>query len=197
MPILQRRSTPRRQFLMFLGAAAGSAMALLLVKTLTYVLGAIISAIAIAVLLFALTELSSARWWWFCAGALAGVVIGMAFVLERVLVATDAPLNLNTRLGIIGILALGGFLSGLVLGISQHKADVPTVDQLLSRLTGLTISVFAVVVTLKFMFDGLEAARTLSSRLTTTMTITATSLILPGILGYLLVDRRNNSSSSK
>jgi len=171
---------------MFLGAVAGSAIALLLVKTLTYVLGAIISAIAIAALLFALTELSSARWWWFCVGAIAGVIIGMAFVLERVLVATDDPLNLNTRLGIIGILAVGGFLSGLVLG------NIPTLDQLLSRLTGLTISVFAVVVTLKFMIDGLEAARTLSSRLTTSMTITATSLILPGILGYLLGDRRNN-----
>jgi hypothetical protein len=182
---------------MFLGAAVGSAITLLLVKTLTYVFGTIISAIAITLLLVALTELSNPRWWWVCAGAIAGVIIGMSFVLERALVFTDEPLDLTTRLGIIGILALGGFLSGVVLGISKHKSDIPTVDQLLGRLSGLTISVFAVVVTLRFMVDGLEAARALSSRLTTTMTITATSMILPGILGYLLADLRNNSSSSR
>lgn len=197
MPLFQRRSTTRRQLLMFLGAAVGSAITLLLVKTLTYVFGTIISAISITLLLVALTELSNPRWWWVCAGAIAGVIIGMSFVLERTLVFTDEPLDLTTRLGIIGILALGGFLSGVVLGINQHKSDIPTVDQLLGRLSGLTISVFAVVVTLRFMVDGLEAARALSSRLTTTMTITATSMILPGVLGYLLTDLRNNSPSPK
>jgi hypothetical protein len=193
MSIFQRRSSPKRQLLMFLGTVVGGAVTLLMLKTLSYVFGAVVTAIAITLLLFALTELSNPRLWWLCAGAMAGIIVGMSFVLEKALIISDAPLELNSRLGIIAILGLGGLLSGVVLGISQHKADVPTLDQLISRLTGLTISVFAVVVTLRFIIDGLEEARTLSSRLTTTTTIVATALILPGLLGYFIAERRTSS----
>jgi hypothetical protein len=54
---------------MYVGTVTGGAITLLLIKSLSYVVGAIVTAIAITILLFALTELSNPRLLWLCVGA--------------------------------------------------------------------------------------------------------------------------------
>jgi len=179
---------------MFLGAVVGGTLALLLLKTLDFVPAAVASAIALTSLLSALTELSNPRLWWLCVGAVAGIIIGMAVVMEQALTGSeDILLNTGVRWGIVGILGLGGFVSGVLLSRREHPPGVPSLTKLISHLTSLTVSVFAVVITIRYLIDGLEAARTLSSRLTTTTTIVATALIVPGSLGFLLTERQTHS----
>jgi hypothetical protein len=57
-------------------------------------------------------------------------------------------------------------------------------------LGALTTGIFAVSVTIEFMFAGLEEARAFSGKLSISTTMLITALAIPGMVGYLLVGRR-------
>lgn len=78
----------------------------------------------------------------------------------------------------------------MLLGRKIHSPHVPSLKTFLSTLGALTTGIFAVTVTIKFIFEGLEAARSLSSRLSTSSTILITTLVVPGVIGYLLTEHR-------
>lgn len=92
----------------------------------------------------------------------------------------------------VGLQGLAGFIAGMLLGRKIHNPHVPSLRTFLSRLSALTAGIFAVNVTAKFIFAGLEAARSYSSRLSTSTTIFVTALVIPGLIGYLLTERQTN-----
>ncbi|MFM7424001.1 MAG: hypothetical protein ACKO7W_03220, partial [Elainella sp.] len=75
-------------------------------------------------------------------------------------------------------------------GYKTTRANIPPLGTFLSRLSGVTAGLYAIVVTVDFIWEGLEEARTLSSRLSATTTILITALILPAIVGYLIAESR-------
>ncbi|MGF1570894.1 MAG: hypothetical protein ACFCVD_22935 [Nodosilinea sp.] len=86
---------------------------------------------------------------------------------------------------------LAGFISGALLGRKLHKTSVPPLDKFLARDSALTLGLFSLAVTANFLFERLEVARTLSSRLSATTTILATTLTIPSLIGYLLFELEN------
>lgn len=178
---------------MFMGTVVGGTITVLLIRTLSPVAAALSGAIGLAVLSFACTQRFTPTFWWTAVGAIAGIIIGTGAVVAESLAESGAPLEFGVRCTIIGFQSISGFLSGALLGRKIHQAHVPTLKEFLSKLGALTAGVFAVVVTLEFILHGLEEARTLSSRLSATTTILITSSVIPGLVGYLLTERRTNT----
>ncbi len=79
-----------------------------------------------------------------------------------------------------------GFLSGVLVGRKTPQAHLPTLKEFVSSLSAITVGLYALVVTGHFIVEGLDPARTLSSRLSVSTTILITLLAIPGALGYLL-----------
>lgn len=63
---------------------------------------------------------------------------------------------------------------------------MPRPKDFLKGASALTTGIFAVLITLQFMTKGIDAARTLSSKLGVTTTILVASLAIPGWVGYQL-----------
>ena len=83
-------------------------------------------------------------------------------------------------------LAGAGSLAGHAFSTTRSLYDRQPKD-LLRSASALTTGLFAVLVTLTFIHGGLDAARTFSSRLSTSLTILVASLSVPGWLIHLLV----------
>jgi hypothetical protein len=115
-------------------------------------------------------------------GAASGSLVGTAQVLaeraHELIPADQLPLRLVTVL----LLALAGGIAGLCLGRDADRADRRHPRDLLRGASALTTGLFALVVTLTFLHQGLEGARALSSRLSTTLTIVVTAVVVPGWL---------------
>jgi hypothetical protein len=175
---------------MFCGTIVGGTIALLIIKNLSPTHSALVSAVAIASLSLLNTQLSKPRWWWASLGGIAGIIIGVGLALCEPLAESDLTLDLGTRCTIVSFHGISGFLSGIIWGRKIHASHIPTLKEFLGRLTGLTAGVFAVVVTISYVLNGLEVARTLSSRLSAITTVIVISIIIPGVFGYLLSERR-------
>jgi NAD/NADP transhydrogenase beta subunit len=128
--------------------------------------------------------------WWMVVGAIAGMILGISGVLAGSLAESKDPLDLDLRLTLVVAQSIAGFIAGVILGRKIHEAHLPTLKDLLSSLSALTVGLFATIVTLRFIVEGLEPARTLSSRLSVSTTILITLLAIPGAIGYLLANRR-------
>jgi len=61
--------------------------------------------------------------------------------------------------------------SGSRVGINPDAVEGRSIGDLLRTLSGTLTGVFGVIVGIAFVLGGLEEARTLSNRLTTTLTI--------------------------
>lgn len=181
------------KLLMFLGTIAGGTITLFVIEHLSPEQAALVSAILIAILSFAATELSAPRWWWLCNGAIAGMIIGLGSVLSETLAENSQPLDFPVRCIIIGLQMLAGFVAGFFWGRRTPKANIPPLKTFLSRLSAVTAGLYAIVVTVDFIWEGLEEARTLSSRLSAATTILITALIMPGIVGYLIAESRKQA----
>lgn len=178
------------KLLMFLGTIAGGIITLFVIERLSPEQAGITSAILVAALTFAATELSNPKRWWLCVGMIAGIIIGLGSSLSETLAENRQPLEFRVRCLVIGLQMLAGFLAGFFWGRKIPRATIPPLRTFLSRLGGVTAGLYAIVVTIDFVWEGLEEARTLSSRLSATTTILITALILPGILGYLIAESR-------
>jgi hypothetical protein len=123
--------------------------------------------------------------WWGNLGAIAGAVGGTALVIanpQELMIKAE----FTHRVVSIAFLGIAGIISGLFIGKGSHDLTLPRPKDFIKGASALTTVAYAVIVTLKFIFEGLDPARTLSSRLSTTTTILVTSLAIPGWLGYRL-----------
>jgi len=186
-------SKPKDTLLMMLGTLVGGATTLVIITQLPISESIWVSAIALASLIVACAYLSNRMLWWMAIGAIAGMIIGLGGVMAEDLAEEKEPLEFNLRLTFVAVQGIAGLIAGVVLGRKIHQAHLPTLKEFLSSLSALTVGLFAVVVTHRFIIDGLEPARTLSSRLSTTTTILITILALPGAIGYLLAKRRTKA----
>lgn len=180
--------SPKAKIYLFIGAIAGGLLTLAIVQRFPPTQAALLSAITLSLLSLFSTQITHPTLWWTGTGAIGGIIIGLAAVLEETFADTKTGLAFSDRLTILALQGIAGFVSGVILGRKSENAQVPTLREFLSRSSALTAGMFAIVVTTSFLREGLEVARTLSSRLSATTTILATALVIPGIVGYLLFE---------
>jgi hypothetical protein len=171
------------------GAVVGGALAYLLTSHLPGIASAFACAAAIALLSAASSRLSQPILWWGSVGAIAGSVVGTGSILEASLAEGGVAVRPALRYTVIGTLALAGLVSGIFLGKDIEKESIPKPAELLKRVSGLTVVLFGIIVTARFPSHGIESVRALSSRLSTMTTIVATSVAVPGWIGFLIGTR--------
>jgi MFS family permease len=185
------------KLLMLVGSVVGGAVSVMLIKNAPLEQATIACGLVTAGLAIACSQLTKPMLWWTAVGAIAGITIGTSAVLSESLAQTHTLLEFRVRLTIVGSEGLAGFIAGMLLGRRIHNPHVPSLKTFLSTLGALTAGIFAVNVTAKFIFAGLEEARSYSSRLSTSTTIFITALVVPGLIGYLLTERRTNVKRSE
>ena len=135
-----------------------------------------------------------AQWWGsigLCSGSFLGTASSMVYVMQRAGEAGSAYSPWE-RLALIVILGITGVLAGRHVGIDPDAVDGRSIGDLLRSLSGTFTGVFGVLVAIAFVFNGLEEARTLSSRLTTTLTIIILGLVGPGWISHRLRTYQRN-----
>lgn len=179
-------SGPQQSLLLLAGTLVGVALTLMVITQLPIGQATIVSSIGLASLIVACAYISNPLYWWIGVGAIAGIIIGLGGIMAEHLAAEKEPIDLHLRLIMVVGQALAGFISGVLVGRRIPQAHLPTLKDFLSSLSAVTVSLYAVIVTGRFIMDGLDPARTLSSRLSVSTTILITLLAMPGALGYLL-----------
>ena len=169
-----------------IGAIAGSSIAYLITSHLSKLESVVACAVIITFSVFASTKRSQPLLWWANLGAIAGGIGGTGSVLGNFIPQIDLPNKETIRYQIIGFFSITGFVSGIILGRNAHKETVRHPKDFLKGASAMTTGIFAVLVTLQFMAKGIDAARTLSSKLSVSTTILVASLIIPGWVGYQL-----------
>jgi hypothetical protein len=176
----------KTDFLRLLGAITGGVM----FYRITSHFSELVSAFICTVVVITLSGLARSRQthpilWWANLGAIAGAVGGTALVIadpQELL----PKIAFGDRLMTIALLSIAGFISGLLIGKGSHDLKIPRPKEFIKGASALTTVAYAFIVALKFVFEGLDPARTLSSRLSTTTTILVATLAIPGWLGYRL-----------
>lgn len=189
-----RSSGPQQSLLLLAGTLVGVALTLVILTQLPIGSAAVVSSLGLASLIILCAYVSKAVYWWTGVGAIAGMIIGLGGIMAEHLTAEKEPIDLHLRLIMVVGQTLAGFISGVLLGRRIPLSHLPTLKDFLSSLSAVTVGLFAVIVTRRFIVDGLEPARTLSSRLSVSTTIVITLLAMPGALGYLLSQRHNPPS---
>jgi hypothetical protein len=188
-------SGPKQSMLLLVGTVVGVALTLVILTQLPLTQAAIVSSLGLASLIVACAYIIKPLYWWIGVGAIAGMIIGLGGIMAGHLAAEKEPIDLSLRLIMVVSQALSGVISGVLLGRRIPQAHLPTLKDFISSLSAVTVSLYALIVTGRFVVDGLEPARTLSSRLSVSTTILITLLALPGALGYLLSQRRPTPAS--
>ncbi|WP_114994106.1 hypothetical protein [Synechococcus sp. UW179A] len=135
-----------------------------------------------------------AQWWGsigLCSGSFLGTASSMVYVMQRA-GETGSAYSAWERLALIVILGITGVLAGRHVGIDPDAVEGRSIGDLLRSLSGTFTGVFGVLVAIAFVFNGLEEARTLSSRLTTTLTIIILGLVGPGWISHRLKTYQRN-----
>lgn len=189
-------SGPKQSLLLLTGTGVGVALTLAIITQLPLNQAAVVSSLGLGSLIVACAYISRPLYWWIGVGAIAGMLIGLGGVLAGHLAAEKEPLSMNLRLMFVAFQSTAGFISGVLLGRRIPQAHLPTLKDFISSLSAVTVGLFAIIVTGRFIVDGLEPARTLSSRLSVSTTILITLLAMPGALGYLLSQRHPPHSGS-
>lgn len=189
MQNLPQATGPQQSLIMALGTAIGVAITLGIVTQLPLAQATIITSLGLSSLIVACAYVSRPIYWWMGVGAIAGMIIGLGGILAGQMAAEKESLSLNLRLMFVTFQAMAGLIAGVLLGRKTPQAHLPTLKDFLSSLSAITVSLYAVVVTGRFLWEGLDPARTLSSRLSVSTTILITLLAIPGVLGYLLGQR--------
>ncbi|QQE67516.1 hypothetical protein GFS31_42290 (plasmid) [Leptolyngbya sp. BL0902] len=183
-------SGPKQSLLLLAGTGVGVALTLVILTQLPLGAAAVASSLGLASLIVACAYISKPLYWWIGVGAIAGMIIGLGGIMAGQLAAEKDHIDLHLRLIVVVGQALAGFISGILLGRRIPQAHLPTLKDFLSSLSAVTVGLYAIIVTGRFIVDGLDPARTLSSRLSTSTTILLTLLALPGALGYLFSQRQ-------
>jgi hypothetical protein len=191
----QKGSGLKEKLLMLAGVLLGGGSMLLIFSSLPIAKTVLVSSVVLASLIVACAYISKPALWWMSVGAIAGILIGIGGVMAGHLAQEKEPLELDLRLTFVAFQSIAGLIAGVVLGRKIHQDHLPTLREFLSSLSALTVGLFAVIVTIRFVVDGLEPARSLSSRLSVSTTILITLIAVPGALGYFLAKHRPKPSS--
>jgi len=127
---------------------------------------------------------------WALIGAAAGSLLGTSTVLAQKLQEVGLQAHIGQRAITVLLPALAGVIAGLSLSRDAASSHRRHPRDLLRSASALTTGIFAVLVTLTFVHLGLDAARTFSSRLSTSLTILVTSVVVPGWFAHLLLASR-------
>jgi hypothetical protein len=183
-------SLPGLQWRRLIGVAIGGGLGFCLARALPVVPSILLSALVLT----AGTGLSrlpqDASRWWGLIGAACGCLIGSGSVLAAALERQEPAGPWPPRLLVVLALALAGAISGRLLSRRTTWPQGRQPRELLRAASGLTTGVFAGIVTLTYVHSGLDVARTLSSRLSTSLTILVLALVAPGWLSHLLWPRQ-------
>ncbi len=168
------------------GGLLGAVPAFLLARSLE----ALPSSLLTAILLAGGAVLSGRRvapWrWWLGIGAATGSLLGTAEQLALSVKVSPTPLSPGHRLAMVGLLVVAGSIAGHSFSRDADRHDRRPPRETLRSASALTTGLFAALVSVTFLLEGLDPARTLSSRLSTSLTILITSLTAPGWLAHLL-----------
>lgn len=182
--------TFKDKLFMLTGVVVGGGLTWLIISNLPIHQATLLSAMGLASLVILCAYTSNQMLWWMGVGAIAGMLVGLGGLMAGHLAKEKEPIDLSLRLTIVVTQGMAGFISGVILGRKVQKTHLPTLREFLSSLSALTVGLYAVIVTIDFVVESLEPARSLSSRLSTSTTILVTLLALPGTIGYLLAKRR-------
>jgi hypothetical protein len=177
---------PRLQLRRLIGALLGAGIGYLLAHALPLVPSTLLSALVLA----GATSLSAlpqdAGRWWALIGAGTGSLVGTGTALAAALDQLDPAEQLPQRALMVLLLAITGVIAGRRLSRRQGWQPGRQPRDLLRSASALTTGVFAGIVTVAYIHSGLDVARTLSSRLSTSLTILVLSLVAPAWLSHLL-----------
>ena len=135
-----------------------------------------------------------AQWWssiGLCSGSFLGTAASMVNEMQQgsAAAADHSPWE---RLALVIVLGITGVFAGRRVGLNPDAVDGRSIGDLLRSLSGTFTGVFGVLVAIAFVFNGLEEARTLSSRLTTSLTIIILGLVGPGWISHRLKTYQRN-----
>ena len=150
--------------------------------------GLIISCLLLILLSRLRNRLHQPLLWWSSIGLCSGSFLGTASsMVNNVHQHGASPANTSLeRLLFIVVLGITGFFSGSRVGINPDAVEGRSIGDLLRTLSGTFTGVFGVLVGIAFVLGGLEEARTLSSRLTASLTIIVLGLLGPGWISHQL-----------
>ena len=158
--------------------------------------GLVISCLLLILLSRLRNRLHQPLLWWSGIGLCSGCFLGTASsMVNNIQQQGAAPANTALeRFLFIVVLGITGFFSGSRVGINPDAVEGRSIGELLRTLSGTFTGVFGVLVGIAFVLGGLEEARTLSSRLTASLTIIVLGLLGPGWISHQLrIYQRNHS----
>ncbi|EAU74331.1 hypothetical protein [Synechococcus sp. RS9916] len=124
--------------------------------------------------------------WWRNIGLCSGCFLGTASSMVNEINQGGEAHSPWERLTVVAILGITGFLSGHRIGFTTHQAEVRSIGDSLRSLSGTFTGIFGVLVAIHFVLHGLDEARTLASRLSTSLTVIVLSVAGPGWITYHL-----------
>ena len=180
-----------------LGALVAAAGAYLITRQL-----AALPSTFLAALLLAGGSILSGRaiaaWAWGAVlGAGCGGLLGSAMVVAEKIHSTNPHEGLHLRLALLACLMVAGAIGGRSFSLDANHPDRRPPKDTLRSASALTTGIFAAVVTLAFLHSGLDEARAVGSRLSTSLTILVLALTGPGWLVHLLGDRAGSPTAEQ
>jgi disulfide bond formation protein DsbB len=178
----QRALQLRRSLGALIGVGCGYALA----RHLPLVPSTLLSALVLTAGVSLSAAPQDAGRWWALIGAAAGSLVGTGVALAQAMHQIDPAEQLPQRALTLLLLALAGAIAGRRLQRQRGWQPGRQPRELLRSASGLTTGVFASIVTITYVHSGLDVARTLSSRLSTSLTILVFTLVAPAWLSHLL-----------
>jgi hypothetical protein len=176
-----------RRLQQLLGALAGVVAAYLATRHLAALPSTFLTALLLAGGSVASGRAALAPWaWWGVVGACCGGLLGSAMVVGHKIQATDPQVGLELRLALLACLMVAGAIGGRSFSLDARHPERRAPKDTLRSASALTTGIFAALVTLTFVHSGLDQARTVSSRLSTSLTILVLALSGPGWLVHLI-----------
>lgn len=153
---------------------------------LPILLAAITSCSLLIVLSRLRNRLHQPKQWWGSIGLCSGSFLGTAssMVNEMQQGGATAAHSPWERLALVLLLGVTGFFSGDRVDIDPHAVEGRSIGDMLRSLSGTVTGVFGILVAITFVLSGLDKARTLSSRLSTSLTLIALGLVGPGWISH-------------
>jgi len=169
-----------------IGTLLGAGGGYLLAQALPLVPSTLLSALVLATATHLSARPQDAGRWWALIGAGSGSLAGKGTVLAAALDQLAPAERMPQRALVVLVLAIIGAIAGRRLSRRQGWQPGRQPRDLLRSASALSTGVFAGIVTAAYVHSGLDVARVLSSRLSTSLTILVLSLVAPGWLSHLL-----------
>jgi CDP-diglyceride synthetase len=181
--------SPQEKLVLIGGTVFGGVVTGGIVTQLPIAQAAIFSSLLLAGAVLLCASASHRLVWWMGVGAIAGAIIGLGGMMAGELAEEKVANAEDWRLVLVVSQCLAGFLAGIILGRRQQTTEQAPLTTLLGSLGGITAGIYALVITGRFIAQGLIPAQELLHRLETSTTVLATLLAVPGVIGYLLTRR--------